>query len=865
MQNDKNYATLKKVQPKFSPGWDEINGKIISTWNLGIIGANYQREDNLKRTQVAFICSVAILALFAASGVQLGSGAQSESERTVASAVPRRLSKTIVVTSTADSGTGTLRQALLDAKSGDTITFDATVFPPSNPNTIQVTSELPGITQGHLTIDSSNAGVILDGSKATGDDINGFQIVSSDSNAIRGLQVSNFSGAGIVINGDAKYNIVGGDRSVGIGPFGQGNMTSLNGVGIALWSDGTIGASLNTITGNFVGTDAANTEGLGNGTGFGLTEGANHNVIGPQNIVGHNDECGVYMRDPNTLGNMVTQNSIHDNNLGICLSDGANEELSAPAVLDFDLSAGTVAGITCPSCTVEVFSDSEDQGEKYEGRITADGSGSFNFSKGSSLSGPHLTATATDAEGNTSAFSQPTSGESRSLIIQAGNYLPRTLIKTRQSNELEDNLIGNMSSLNVSTERDAAEFLEGTKKWGYKWLHISLDYLDWSEVADTGEYSQFYINPIHDQLITDLVANGVKINYLLVYWDENIEPVSVGYSRFKTEEEVQRYLDYARFIVHNFKGRVDHYQILHESFYSGPDAEGFSQQQIELADYVNLVKRVVPVIREEDPDAKIVIGSAPSLYESAVYNYQKGILESDAMSMVDGFAWHPGPYPLEYNETIDYIYQVPNTVQELETIAAANGFTGELFVCDGMFWSTTLNPSPTEPWNLYSEIDAAKYYGRGIIDHQSMGVIAILAATSNENLPKMDVIRNLATLMAGAKPSSLPVEVESSGVDIKQYTFSLPNDSYLIAIWQDKFVVENDPGIPMTVTLPGFAGNNVVGIDVLNSLQQTLITSEEDGNLVIRNLLVKDYPIILRVTPTKYMYLPTVFHGYGQQ
>jgi len=35
IQNDKNYAILKKVQPKFSPDWDEINGKIISTWNLG--------------------------------------------------------------------------------------------------------------------------------------------------------------------------------------------------------------------------------------------------------------------------------------------------------------------------------------------------------------------------------------------------------------------------------------------------------------------------------------------------------------------------------------------------------------------------------------------------------------------------------------------------------------------------------------------------------------------------------------------------------------------------------------------------------------------------------------------------------------
>jgi hypothetical protein len=36
MQNDKNHATLKKVQRNFSPGWGEINGKIISTWNLGI-------------------------------------------------------------------------------------------------------------------------------------------------------------------------------------------------------------------------------------------------------------------------------------------------------------------------------------------------------------------------------------------------------------------------------------------------------------------------------------------------------------------------------------------------------------------------------------------------------------------------------------------------------------------------------------------------------------------------------------------------------------------------------------------------------------------------------------------------------------
>jgi len=35
--NGKNNATLDVVQPKFSPGLDEIDGKMISTWNLGFI------------------------------------------------------------------------------------------------------------------------------------------------------------------------------------------------------------------------------------------------------------------------------------------------------------------------------------------------------------------------------------------------------------------------------------------------------------------------------------------------------------------------------------------------------------------------------------------------------------------------------------------------------------------------------------------------------------------------------------------------------------------------------------------------------------------------------------------------------------
>src|SRR5574342_1253563 len=58
--------------------------------------------------------------------------------------------RTLLVTSPADSGPGTLRQALQDAQSGDTITFDPAVFPPDAPETIAVTSGLPQITQSQL-------------------------------------------------------------------------------------------------------------------------------------------------------------------------------------------------------------------------------------------------------------------------------------------------------------------------------------------------------------------------------------------------------------------------------------------------------------------------------------------------------------------------------------------------------------------------------------------------------------------------------------------------------------------------------------------------------------------------------------------
>ncbi|MDX1284066.1 MAG: hypothetical protein R3182_03595, partial [Draconibacterium sp.] len=110
---------------------------------------------------------------------------------------------TFVVTSKEDSGSGTFRQALTDAQSGDSITFDASVFLSDSPDTIFLTSPLPELLNGNLVVDASNAGVVIDGSRITIQDRNGLTIFSSN-NVIRGLHLMNFSKAGIGLEGGAQ-------------------------------------------------------------------------------------------------------------------------------------------------------------------------------------------------------------------------------------------------------------------------------------------------------------------------------------------------------------------------------------------------------------------------------------------------------------------------------------------------------------------------------------------------------------------------------------------------------------------------------------------------------------------------------------
>ncbi len=259
---------------------------------------------------------------------------------------------TIPVTSTGDTGPGTLRQAMTTANgtaSADTITFNIG----TGLKTIAPKSPLPTIT-APLTIDGSSqpgfAGkplIVINGAQSVSaaGPVVGLTIQAANC-TVKSLVINNFGASGIVIFGTAatgnkvsgcyigtdatgrlamptggitifesNNNVIGGltaaERNV---ISGNANGININGF--------DVGADNNKIQGNYIGTNAAGTAALpNNNAGLFVEAGAKNNLIGgptatARNVISGNGGTGIIFFDAGTDGNKVQGNYIGTNAVG---------------------------------------------------------------------------------------------------------------------------------------------------------------------------------------------------------------------------------------------------------------------------------------------------------------------------------------------------------------------------------------------------------------------------------------------------------------------------------------------------------------------------------------------------------------------
>jgi hypothetical protein len=305
-----------------------------------------------------------------------------------------------VVTTTADSGPGSLRDAITQINLDTTHTLYAS---PSNPSvdeidfnitaasdtgggfhagtgvaTITPQSGLPAITNA-VTIDGSTQPgysgtplIELNGMNAgAGGNVFGLDITAGNC-TVRGLAIYQFGNIAIQLTGGGGNVIAGnyigtdaiGDAGLGNGggvnihgssgntiggtAHGDGNVISDNtsGDGIVFSGVGTTG---NVVEGNYIGTDVTGTEALGNGGDGVHMDNVSGNTIGGTtagagNTIAYNNSDGVFFNGGS--GNSILGNSIHDNGgPGIDLAPGANDNQAAPVLT-------SVAGTTSSNPTI---------------------------------------------------------------------------------------------------------------------------------------------------------------------------------------------------------------------------------------------------------------------------------------------------------------------------------------------------------------------------------------------------------------------------------------------------------------------------------------------------------------------------------
>jgi hypothetical protein len=387
---------------------------------------------------------------------------------------------------------------------------------------------------------------------------------------------------------------------------------------------------------------------------------------------------------------------------------------------------------------------------------------------------------------------------------------------------------------------------------GIKWVRVNyyLTPLLPQFAARDGKYE---VDPYCDALITQATERGIEVCLTI---SAPAEP------------------EYYRFLVRHFRDRVQYFEIFNEFYNQDSYGKGIQGPADEEASrYVELALPAAKIIREEAPTAKIVMGGPCPLASDWIL----ACLRKGMAPYVDVLSWHPYSFPNDTDD--DYapeeldrprspwapedVSTYADSVMYLRTEAAKLGFRGSLIANEAGAYAIHANRT--------SQLIAAKYLARSAVLHASLGIPMLWNETTsllrpswqpfwNPAVPDLKpaysyyVLRTLCTLLDGAKPEAITVQTEAAIDKLEAYGFALPGNAKLVAVWirekSRKNRFDDYAGVTTSVLITAGSPSAVVGVDLLNGREQDLSFSAAGGRVIVSDLVIKDYPLFVRLEYT---------------
>jgi hypothetical protein len=108
-------------------------------------------------------------------------------------------------------------------------------------------------------------------------------------------------------------------------------------------------------------------------------------------------------------------------------------------------------------------------------------------------------------------------------------------------------------------------------------------------------------------------------------------------------------------------------------------------------------------------------------------------------------------------------------------------------------------------------------------------------------------MRTLCTVLDGATPHEVEVEFSEKKARFFAAGFKTGEGEVLLAVWVNERAMDECTDVETDIVIPGVQYKEAVGIDVLNGTRVGLQCARVRGKTVLKGMLIKDWPVVIRL------------------